>query len=57
MWFKLAEMLGYTVGQLKAMMSSREFTSWLAEFKLRAEDMETQARHGRVQESLKAKKL
>ena len=44
----MAEMLGSTVGQLKASMSSREFTGWIVELGLRSEEEEEQMRIARV---------
>lgn len=53
MYFRLAESLGMTVGELLGRMSSAELTEWIAEFKLRAWEAERErskpkpARRGR----------
>ena len=52
MWYRLAEMLGYTVGQLKATMPSAEFTDWLAELGIRNDEQEAQASAVRVQDDI-----
>jgi|TARA_Y100000310_G_scaffold309531_1_gene353725 hypothetical protein len=44
----MAETLGWPVGHLKEMMSSREFTLWAAEFTLREEEAEDADMRARV---------
>ncbi len=44
----MAETLGWPVGFLKEMMSSREFTAWAAEYTLREEEREEDEMHANV---------
>lgn len=55
MWFYLASEViqGCTVAELQARMSSREFSEWLAELDMRAEESEKDEMAARVQEKLK----
>lgn len=52
MWFHLAEMLSCTVAELQERMSRMEFSEWMAELSIRAEEGEEQAMADRVQEEL-----
>ena len=49
--------MGCTVAELQARMSSMEFSEWMAELDIRAEDSEEDAMAERVQQELKGDSL